>query len=90
MIFIVGTLAFTSIESRNIPCTDIEVVYDNEELINIDKDKLIRIVKNTDGKILKKVKIMNQFKSSLNLVSFHLFVFCFSFQLTNKKQMKMI
>lgn len=54
MIFIIGTLAFTSIESRNIPCTDIEVVYDNDELINIDKEKLIRIVKNTDGKILKK------------------------------------
>lgn len=54
IIFIIGTLAFTSIESKNIMCTDIEVVFDNDELINVDKDKLIRIVKNTDSKILKK------------------------------------
>ena len=54
IIFIVGTLAFTSIESKNIMCTGIEVVFDSEELINVDKDKLIRIVKNTDNKILKK------------------------------------
>jgi len=54
IIFIVGTLAFTSIESKNIMCTDIEVVFDSDELINVDKDKLIRIVKNTDNKILKK------------------------------------
>lgn len=54
MIFIVGTLAFTSIESKNIMCTDIEIVFDSDELINVDKDKLIRIVKNTDNKVLKK------------------------------------
>lgn len=54
MIFIIGTLAFTSIESKNILCTDIEIVFDNDQSINVDKDKLIRIVKNTDGKILKK------------------------------------
>jgi len=54
IIFIIGTLAFTSIESKNIMCTGIEVVFDSDELINVDKDKLIRIVKNTDNKILKK------------------------------------
>jgi cell division protein FtsQ len=54
IIFIIGTLAFTSIESKNIMCTDIEIVFDSDELINVDKDKLIRIVKNTDNKILKK------------------------------------
>jgi len=54
MIFIIGTLDFTSIESKNIMCTGIEVVFDNDELINVDKDKLIRIVKNTDSKILQK------------------------------------
>lgn len=54
IIFIVGTLAFTSIESKNILCTGIEIVFDSDEPINVDKDKLIRIVKNTDNKILKK------------------------------------
>jgi len=54
MIFIIGTLAFTSIESRNIVCSDIEVVFDEDESINIDKDRLIRLVKATDSKILSK------------------------------------
>lgn len=54
IIFIIGTLAFTSIESRNIKCSDIEVVFDKDELINIDKDRLIRLVKATDSKVLSK------------------------------------
>ncbi|HSO86949.1 MAG TPA: hypothetical protein VLQ91_10385 [Draconibacterium sp.] len=54
IIFIIGTFAFTSIESKNIICTDIEVVFDKNEVINIDKDKLIRLVKATDSKILSK------------------------------------
>jgi cell division protein FtsQ len=54
IIFIVGTLAFTSIESRNIMCSGIEVVFDSDELINVDKEKLVRIVKNTDSKIFRK------------------------------------
>jgi len=54
IIFIIGTLAFTSIESKNIMCTGIEVVFDKDASINIDKDKLIRLVKATDKKILSK------------------------------------
>lgn len=54
IIFLIGTLAFTSIESKNIICSDIEVVFDKDEAINIDKDRLIRIIKATDSKILSK------------------------------------
>jgi cell division protein FtsQ len=54
IVFIIGTLAFTSIESNNIKCTDIEVVFREDEAINIDKDRLIRLVKATDSKILNK------------------------------------
>jgi cell division protein FtsQ len=54
IIFIVGTFAFTFIESKNIMCTGIEVVFNEDEAINVDKDKLIRLVKATDNKILSK------------------------------------
>jgi cell division protein FtsQ len=54
IVFIIGTLAFTFIESKNIMCTGIEVVFNEDEAINVDKDKLIRLVKATDNKILSK------------------------------------
>jgi cell division protein FtsQ len=54
IVFIIGTFAFTSIESKNIMCTGIQVLFDNDEAINIDKDKLIRLVKSADNKIFKK------------------------------------
>ncbi len=54
IIFVIGTLAFTSIESRNIMCSDIEVVFDKDEAINIDKERLVKLVKTTDGKIFSK------------------------------------
>jgi cell division protein FtsQ len=54
IIFIIGTLAFTSIEGKNIMCTDIQVVFNKKDIINIDKDKLIRLVKSADNKVLSK------------------------------------
>ncbi len=54
IIFVIGTLAFTSIESRNIMCSDIEVVFDKDEAINIDKERLVKLVKATDSKIFSK------------------------------------
>ena len=35
-------------------CSDIEVVFDKDEAINIDREKLIKIVKATDSKIFRK------------------------------------
>jgi cell division protein FtsQ len=63
VIFITGTLAFTSIESRNIICSDIQVVFNTDETINVDKDKIIRLVKTTDKKVL--VKTLNQINSEI-------------------------
>lgn len=54
IIFVIGTLAFTSIESRNIMCSDIKVVFDKDEAINIDKERLVKLVKATDSKIFSK------------------------------------
>jgi cell division protein FtsQ len=54
VIFIIGTLAFTSIESKNIMCADIQVIFNKRDVINIEKDKLIRLVKSVDNKVLSK------------------------------------
>jgi cell division protein FtsQ len=63
VIFITGTLAFTSFESRNIICSDIQVVFNTDETINVDKDKIIRLVKTTDKKVLGKT--LNQINSEI-------------------------
>ncbi len=63
IIFVIGTLAFTSIESRNIMCTDIEVVFDKDEAINIDKERLVKLVKATDRKIFSKT--LNEINSEI-------------------------
>jgi len=54
MIFIVGTLAFTTHESRNVACRNIEIDFDSDDIINVDKDELVRIVKAADKTILGK------------------------------------
>ncbi len=54
ILFIVVTLAFTTHESRNVVCRDIEVDFDSNDIIKVDKDELIRIVKNSDKSLLGK------------------------------------
>jgi cell division protein FtsQ len=54
IIFVIGTLAFSSVESRNIVCSDIEVVIDKHDLIAVDEEKLVGLVKSADSKILTK------------------------------------
>jgi cell division protein FtsQ len=54
VVFIIGTLAFTSIETRKIKCTEIEVVYSSDDLKSVNKDNLIRMVKAADGKLFSK------------------------------------
>ncbi len=54
VIFIIVTLAFTSTESRNIMCSDIEVIFDKDDAIKIDKERLVKVVKATDSKIFSK------------------------------------
>ncbi len=54
ILFIVVTLAFTTHESRNVVCRNIEVDFDSNDIIKVDKDELIRIVKNSDKSLLGK------------------------------------
>ena len=54
IIFIIGTLAFTSAESKNILCSSIEVVMDKDDVISVEKEQLIKLIKSADGKILEK------------------------------------
>lgn len=54
IIFVVVTLAFSSIESRNILCSDIEVVFDKHDIISVDQERLVSLVKLADSKILNK------------------------------------
>jgi cell division protein FtsQ len=54
MIFIVGTLAFTTHESRNVVCRNIEIDFSSDDIIHVDKDDIIRMVKAADKTILGK------------------------------------
>ena len=54
VVFIIVTLAFTSNESKNITCRSIEVEFRNEEVIKINKEEIIRLVKSADNHLLGK------------------------------------
>jgi len=52
--FMVVTLAFTSLEYRHEPCREIEIVYDPDDKITVDKDIIRKIVNKTDKDIIGK------------------------------------
>ena len=52
--FIVGTLAFTSGESKDILCRDIEVSFSSKDQIQVNSKDILRKVNAADNKILKK------------------------------------
>lgn len=52
--FIVVTLAFTSGESKDIVCHDIEVSFNNSDVIHINKNEILKKVRAADAKILNK------------------------------------
>lgn len=54
ILFFIGTLAFTSHESKNIPCRNIEIEFANDGLIKLSKAEISRIVKSADSEITKK------------------------------------
>ena len=54
IIFIVGTLAFTFHESKDVVCRNIKIDFESDELIKVNKDELIRLVKIADKDILNK------------------------------------
>ena len=63
IVFIVGTLAFTYNESKDVICQNIEIDFETDELIRVNKDELIRLIKSADSEILtKKLKQINSEK----------------------------
>ena len=63
VIFIVGTIAFTTHECKDVVCSNIEIDFDSDELIKVNKDELIRLVKAADNDILSKK--LNQINSEI-------------------------
>ncbi len=60
VIFLIITLAFTSYESKNIPCRNIEIEFGNDELIQLSKSEIARMVKVADKDISgKKLEDIN-------------------------------
>lgn len=53
-IFLIVTLAFTSFETRDIKCVEINILYDGDQVISIDKNEVLKIVNSIDAKLLKK------------------------------------
>ena len=54
MMFFIITLAFTSHESKNVPCRSVEIEFGNDELIKLSKADISRMVKTADSEITKK------------------------------------
>ncbi len=54
MMFFIITLAFTSHESKNVPCRNIEIEFGNDELIRLSKAEIYRMVKSADNEITRK------------------------------------
>jgi len=61
VVFIIGTLAFTYHESKDVVCRNIEIEFANNELIKVSSDELIRLVKSADSDIL--IKKLTQINS---------------------------
>ncbi len=54
LVFVVVTLAFTSLEYRNASCRSIKIDYKADEVIHIEKDELLKLIMVADSKILGK------------------------------------
>lgn len=54
IVFFIVTLAFTSHESKNVPCRNIEIEFSNDELIKLSKADIARMVKLADKEITNK------------------------------------
>lgn len=52
VIFMIATLAFTSGESKNVACKNIEIDFRNDETIKVNKDEILRLVKKADKNVL--------------------------------------
>ena len=53
-LFMIATLAFTSMESKDIMCSEVDIFYDGKQVISIDKDEVLKLAFDADAKILEK------------------------------------
>ena len=53
-LFVIVTLAFTSLEYKNATCRSIKIEYEKDEVIRVDRAELLGLVKNADKDILGK------------------------------------
>ncbi len=52
VVIIAATLAFTSGKSNDVLCSDIEIFFENDDLIKLDRNELIEIVKRTGDAVI--------------------------------------
>ena len=52
--FLIGTLAFSVHEYRNVTCRNIEVDFRDDDVIRLNKEEIIRMVKSADKKLIGK------------------------------------
>lgn len=53
-VLVVATLAFTTVEYKNVTCGGIEVEYSPDDVIKIDKDIFVKLVKSADKDLIGK------------------------------------
>jgi cell division protein FtsQ len=63
IIFLIGSLAFTSYEKKEVKCTAIEVSFNNSDPIHVSKNEVLRLVNAADKQIIK--KSLNQINSEI-------------------------
>lgn len=54
MMFFIVTLAFTSHQSKNVPCRNIEIEFGNDDVIKLSKAEISRMIKSADKHITEK------------------------------------
>jgi len=54
IVFLAVTLAFSSRESRNVTCSSIQIDFNEEELIKISRDEIVRLVRAADNQLIGK------------------------------------
>ena len=60
MVFLIGTLAFTTKETKNVICSDIEVKFIENELIKLSENEITRLVKSADKQLIgKNLRLIN-------------------------------
>jgi len=52
IVFLVGSVAFTTRETEDVICRSIKIDFDEDETIRVEKEEILRIIKSTDQQLL--------------------------------------